>query len=111
MINWDKTDFIKSGFQYTETAISTLHTLKYKGDVLLYEINIDEESEQVSISGDTTQPFSSDSMYEIYARCRLVVFKSSEEIDYRRFHFSFYDSPEPTGKNLLLTVAGRLCDK
>ena len=110
MIAWNREDFESCGFRYESTLNEMTHYLHYEGDVLKYLLIIGEEDGLVSISGDTKEPFSSDSMYGIYAPCKYIVYKSSEEVDYRRFHFSFYIDEGRTEESLRLTIAGRKSD-
>lgn len=110
MIDWDKRIFEACGFKYESTFNEKMHYLHYEGDILKYLLIIGEEDGLVSISGDTKEPFSSESMYEIYAPCKYIVHKSSNEVDYRRFQFLFYIDESRTQESLRLTVAGRLSD-
>ena len=111
MIAWDKQQFQDSGFEYEESLVETTHFLNYQGNILKYQIIIDEENDQVSVSGDTSCPFSSESLYEIYAKCVLIKYESESEVKYRRFRFLFYNSSKTTPENLRLTIAGRKSDK
>jgi len=44
----------------------------YTGSHLRYEIWVDVDKEQVSISGDTDTPFGGQSLYEIYIPCDSI---------------------------------------
>lgn len=111
MINWKREDFEECGFVYSKTLVDPLHQFNYEGDVLKYQLMIDEVHGQVSISGDTECPFGGDAMFEIYARFKTVVYQTAKEIEFRRFFLSFYDSIEPSDDTLRLTIGGRLNDK
>ena len=110
MITWNRKNFEECGFVYAKTQVDTLHQFNYEGNVLQYQLIIDEEYGQVSISGDTESPFGGDSIFEIYARFKTVVYQTAKDIEYRRFLFSFYDSQEPSDESLRLTIGGRLSD-
>src|SRR5574343_1557596 len=110
MIIWRKEDFDVCGFTHDPSYQSVnehIHLLSYQGDVLRYWLSINEEENCVGISGDIQQPFGGDSMYEISAECCLILFEPEEQVEYRRFRFSFYNTTEPTAASLRLTVSGR----
>ena len=111
IINWKREGFEECGFVYAKTLVDPLHQFNYDGDILKYQLMIDELHDQVAISGDTECPFGSDSMFEIYARCKIVVYQTKKEIEFRRFLFSFYDSIEPSDDTLRLMIGGRLSDR
>jgi hypothetical protein len=110
MINWNRKVLEDCGFKYQKTLVETTHDFHYEGKILKYILVIDDENNQVSVSGDNTSPFGSESIFEFYVPCKLIVFKSSDEIDYRLFHFSFYNSDEATEESLRLTISGRKSD-
>ena len=89
----------------SKKAQEKIDLLKDKGTLI-----IDENNNQVSVSGDTNQPFSSESMYEFYVPCKLIIYQSEEDVNYRDFHFSFYNDSEPTEESLVLTVSCRKSD-
>lgn len=114
MISWEKSHFVQvfdvprqeaEGPEiFTEHGI-TLVNFKYETSFLKYEIIIDEENEQVSISADTDLPFGSESLYEIHVPCQLIVMKPDGYG--RKFHFSFYRTKKENHEDLSLTVAIR----
>jgi len=110
MINYNKADFLQNGFEYMPTLIEGFDGYIYKGNILSYTLFIDENNDQVSISGDTKTPFSSESMYEFYVPCVLIKYMSEDEVKYRDFQFLFYRELEPTIESLVLTVSGRQSD-
>lgn len=111
MIDFDISHFFDSGFSQLESLDEKNCMLEYSGKILKYQIFINNEADTVSISADTELPFSSESLYEICVPCKNIVFKSSNDIPYRKFHFSFHSSSDTTNETTLaLTVAGRLSD-
>ncbi len=110
MIKYKKEDFLQNGFEYQATLVDGLNSYIFKAKLLSYELTIDDNNNQVSVSGDTHQPFSSESMYEFYVPCSLLVYTSENEINYRYFHFSFYSNTEPSEESLVLTMSCRKSD-
>jgi hypothetical protein len=51
-----------------------LFTFRYSGRHLRYEFWVHAVEEQVSISGDTTNPFGADSLFEFYVPCDSLSF-------------------------------------
>ncbi len=112
MIKWDKDAFKINTFSLdVATEVENVYFLNYEGDILKYQLIIDENEGRVSVSADTQHPFGSDSLYEFYVPCKLIVLNSGDTGSYRRFHFSFYRTIEENKKTLSLTVAGRQSDK
>ena len=111
MIIFDKSQFINSGFSQLESCDEQFCILEYSGKALKYQIIINNSTDTASISADTESPFSSESLYEIYVPCKKIVFRSNNEIPYRKFHFSFYNSVDINNETTLsLTVAARPSD-
>lgn len=110
MIKHNQVDLLQNGFEHRTSTIEGNNRYLYQGKILSYELIIDESINQVSISGDTALPFSSESMYEIYVPCILIEYKSDLQIDYRNFQFLFYNSSEPCDQSLVLTVSSRKSD-
>jgi len=110
MIDWDKELFEKYFKYENNSLIDGIHDFSYSGNILKYQIIVDENENQVSVSADTVQPFSSESLYEFYVPCKRIFLSPKESTAYREFHFSFCTTNEFTMESLSLTISKRESD-
>ena len=76
--------------------------VRYQGPLLQYMLSIDEAEDHVSLSGDPTQPFGPDSLFEIVVPCTIIRPFPDPYRPGTALRFFVGDNPDPD--NLVLDI-------